>query len=69
MESRRVGRYTAMDNAARTQLLAEAAGAPKPIPHEVAKLTASQVGPHKGGYFSFQLMWDWITEAEPELFN
>ena len=69
MESRRVGRYTAMYNAARTQLLAEAAGTPKPIPHEVAKLTASQVGPHKGGYFSFQPLWDWITEAEPDLFK
>ena len=57
-----------MDIAARTQLLAEAAGTPKPIPHEVAKLTASQVG-HKGGYFSFQLLWDWITEAEPDLFK
>src|SRR5438309_104982 len=61
--------YIAMDNAARTQLLAEAAGTPKPIPHEVAKLTASQVGTHKGGYFSFQPLWDWITEAEPDLFN
>ena len=58
-----------MDNAARTQLLTEAAGTPMPIPHEVAKLTASQVGTHKGGYFSFQPLWDWITEAEPELFN
>ena len=35
----------------------------------VAKLTASQVGPHKGGYFSFQPLWDWITEAEPDLFK
>ncbi len=24
---------------------------------------------HKGGYFSFQPLWDWITEAEPDLFN
>ncbi|MFX4324648.1 class II aldolase/adducin family protein, partial [Acinetobacter baumannii] len=30
--------YIAMDNAARAQLLAEAAGTPKPIPHDVAKL-------------------------------
>jgi hypothetical protein len=45
--------YIAMDNAARMQLLAEAAGQPKPIPHDIAKLTASQIGTHKGGYFSF----------------
>ena len=61
--------YIAMDNAARAQLLAEAAGTPKPIPHEIASLTSRQVGTHKGGYFSFQPLWDWITEAEPDLFN
>ena len=61
--------YIAMDNAARTQLLAEAAGPTKPIPHEIAKLTASQVGTHKGGYFSFQPLWDWIAVQEPDLFN
>ncbi|TYL94888.1 class II aldolase/adducin family protein [Bradyrhizobium rifense] len=61
--------YIAMDNAARAQLLAEAAGTPKPIPHEIASLTSRQVGTHKGGYFSFQPLWDWITAAEPELFN
>jgi ribulose-5-phosphate 4-epimerase/fuculose-1-phosphate aldolase len=59
--------YIAMDNAARTQLLAEAAGTPKPIPHQIAKLTASQVGTHRGGYFSFQPLWDWIVAAEPDL--
>ena len=37
--------------------------------HEIAKLTASQVGTHKGGYFSFQPLWDWITAEEPDLFN
>ena len=61
--------YIAMDNAAQTQLLAEAAGTPKPIPHEIAKLTASQVGTHRGGYFSFQPLWDWIVAAEPDLLD
>ncbi|ABQ35388.1 MULTISPECIES: class II aldolase/adducin family protein [Bradyrhizobium] len=61
--------YIAMDNAARTQLLAEAAGPTKPIPHDIAKHTAGQVGTHKGGYFSFQPLWDWITAQEPDLFN
>jgi hypothetical protein len=58
-----------MDNAARAQLLAEAAGTPRPIAPEVARLTASQVGSHKGGYFSFQLLWDWIVAAEPDLLD
>jgi hypothetical protein len=30
---------------------------------------ANQVGTRKGGYISFQPLWDWITEAEPDLFN
>lgn len=61
--------FIAADNAARTQLLAEAAGKPKPIADDIARLTASQVGTHKGGYFSFQPLWDWIVAAEPDLLN
>jgi ribulose-5-phosphate 4-epimerase/fuculose-1-phosphate aldolase len=61
--------YIAMDNTARTQLLAEAAGTTKPIPHEIAKLTASQIGSHKAGYFSFQPLWDSIVAAEPDLLD
>jgi ribulose-5-phosphate 4-epimerase/fuculose-1-phosphate aldolase len=61
--------YLAMDDAAHAQLLAEAAGQTRLIPHEIAKLTASQIGTHKGGYFSFQPMWDWIVAAEPDLLD
>lgn len=59
--------YIAMDNAARTQLLAEAAGTVSPIDEETARLTAGQVGTHKGGYFSFQPLYEWITHREPDL--
>ena len=45
--------YIAMDNAARAQLLAEAAGTPKPIPHEIARLTVA-AGRHSQGRI-FQL--------------
>ena len=61
--------YIAMEDAAHTQLLAEAAGEPKPIPHEVAKLTHSQVGSPEIGYFSFQPLWDWIVAEEPDLLD
>lgn len=61
--------YIAMDNAARTQLLAEAAGTPRPIAPDVARLTAGQVGTHRGGYFSFQPLWDFIVAAEPDLLD
>lgn len=61
-----VWRYIAMDNAAHAQLLAEAAGIPKPIPHEVASLTASQVGTEFGSWFSFQPLWDRLLANEPD---
>jgi ribulose-5-phosphate 4-epimerase/fuculose-1-phosphate aldolase len=61
--------YIAMHNAARFQLLAEAAGTTKPMPHDVAKLTSTQVGTYKGEFFSFQPLWDWIAAAEPDLLD
>jgi ribulose-5-phosphate 4-epimerase/fuculose-1-phosphate aldolase len=61
--------FISMDNAAHTQLLADAAGKTKPVGHEIARHTASQTGTHKGGYFSFQPLWDWIVAAEPDLLD
>ncbi|MCQ8278128.1 class II aldolase/adducin family protein [Acetobacteraceae bacterium KSS8] len=59
--------FLAMDDAAHTQLLADAAGQTRPIAPEIARLTASQVGRHAGGTASFQPLWDFITAAEPDL--
>jgi ribulose-5-phosphate 4-epimerase/fuculose-1-phosphate aldolase len=61
--------FIAMDNAARTQLLAEAAGTPRPIPAETARLTATQVGSARGGFLSFQPLRDWILSQEPDLLD
>ena len=61
--------YISLEDAARTQLLAEAAGKPIPIPQEIAKLTHSQVGSAEAGYQSFQPLWNWITREEPDLFD
>lgn len=61
-----VWRYIAMDNAAHTQLLAEAAGTPQPIPADIAAHTASQVGTEFGGWFSFQPLWDRLLANEPD---
>ena len=61
--------FIAMDNAAHAQLLTEAAGTPTPISPEIARLTASQGGTHRGGYFSFQPLWDWIVAKEPDLLD
>jgi ribulose-5-phosphate 4-epimerase/fuculose-1-phosphate aldolase len=64
-----VWRYIAFENAAQAQLLSEAAGPTKPIPHEVALHTSKQMGSEAGGWFSFQPLWDVITREEPDLFD
>lgn len=64
-----VWRYIAMENACQAQLLAEAAGKPRPIPHDVARLTAGQMGSEIGGLYAFQPYWDVVTEEEPDLFD
>jgi ribulose-5-phosphate 4-epimerase/fuculose-1-phosphate aldolase len=64
-----VWRYIAFENAAQAQLLSEAAGPTRPIPHEVALHTSGQMGSEAGGWFSFQPLWDVITREEPDLFD
>ncbi|MBV9508690.1 MAG: class II aldolase/adducin family protein [Caulobacteraceae bacterium] len=63
-----VWRYIAMENACQAQLLAEAAGQTKPVPHAVAKHTAAQVGGPFGDY-GFQPYFDLIAREEPDLFD
>jgi ribulose-5-phosphate 4-epimerase/fuculose-1-phosphate aldolase len=64
-----VWRYLAMENACQVQLLAEAAGQTRPMPPQVARHTAGQVGSEIGGVFAFQSYWDIVTEEEPDLFD
>ncbi|MDP3747676.1 MAG: class II aldolase/adducin family protein [Phenylobacterium sp.] len=64
-----VWRYIALENACQAQLLAEAAGQTRPMPPEVARLTASQVGTELGALYSFQPYWDVVSEEEPDLFD
>ena len=61
--------FIAMDNAAHTQLLADAAGKTRPVAHGIARHTAGQTGTHKGGAFSFQPLWEMIVAAEPDLLD
>ena len=62
-------RFIALDNAAHTQLLAEAAGTPRPIPHAVAQHTARQVGTEFGGWFSFQPYRQQILRSEADFLD
>lgn len=63
-----VWRYFSMENACQAQLLAEAAGPTRPVPHDVARHTAAQTGGPYGD-FSFQPYFDVIAREEPELFD
>lgn len=61
--------FIVMENTARTQLLAESAGAVTPIASEIARLTASQVGTEASGILNFQSLWEWIVALEPDLLD
>ena len=61
--------FITMERSAQAQLLAMAAGTPKPIEHETASLTRTQVGSHLAGWLSFQPLYDWITALQPDLFE
>jgi ribulose-5-phosphate 4-epimerase/fuculose-1-phosphate aldolase len=64
-----VWRYLALENACQVQLLAEAAGQTRPMPPDVARHTAGQIGSEIGGFYAFQPYWDVVSEEEPDLFD
>ncbi len=61
--------FITLERSCQAQLLAEAAGKPIPIKHEVATLAHSQVGTHAAGWFSFQPLYDKILREEPDLLD
>jgi ribulose-5-phosphate 4-epimerase/fuculose-1-phosphate aldolase len=61
--------FITMERSCQAQLLAEAAGTPVLIDEDRARLTASQVGNHLSGWFSFQPMYAKITREQPDLFD
>jgi ribulose-5-phosphate 4-epimerase/fuculose-1-phosphate aldolase len=61
--------YIALENAAHTQLLAEAAGTPQPIDEATARHTHSQVGGPEGALYSFESLYEGLVEAEPDLLD
>ena len=59
--------YIALDSACQTQLLAESAGRPQPIPHAMAALTHGQIGRPNGAARAFDALWQGLVAAEPEV--
>ena len=61
--------FITMERSCQAQLLAEAAGTPVLIDPANAALTATQVGSHIAGHFSFQPLYAKITREQPDLLD
>lgn len=61
--------FVALERCCQSQLLAEAAGEPVEIPHELAQAGYEQQGFDAAGWFQFQPFWDEVTREEPEFLN
>lgn len=61
--------FISMERSCQAQLLAEAAGTPKHIHHDMATYTREQTAFPLAGWFSFQPLWQEITRTDPELFD
>lgn len=61
--------FFALERSCQTQLLAEAAGTPVPVRHDMARLTARQVGSPHAGWFSFQPQLARILREQPDLLD
>jgi ribulose-5-phosphate 4-epimerase/fuculose-1-phosphate aldolase len=61
--------YITLERSCQAQLLAEAAGSPILIEHDVALQTRETVGSALAGWFSFQPLYDVITAEQPELLD
>jgi len=59
--------FISMDNAARTQLMAEAVGKPRVLSDETARFTFGQIGSNAAGLRNFSSLWDQIVTEEPDL--
>ena len=59
--------FITMERSCQAQLMAEAAGTPKLIGHEVALLTRDVVGNPLAGKFNFQPLYDVIVAEQPDL--
>jgi ribulose-5-phosphate 4-epimerase/fuculose-1-phosphate aldolase len=61
--------FITMERTCQAQLLAEAAGTPVLISHDVAQKTFGQTGSHRAGWSQFQPLYDVIVAEEPDLLD
>jgi ribulose-5-phosphate 4-epimerase/fuculose-1-phosphate aldolase len=61
--------FITMDRSCQVQLMAEAAGKPRPISPESARVAQKQVGNARVGWFQYQPLWDLIVREQPDLLD
>ena len=61
--------FITMERSCQVQLLAEAAGTPTLVDHEMAQRTQRYVGSNLAGWFSFQPLYDRIVREQPDLLD
>jgi ribulose-5-phosphate 4-epimerase/fuculose-1-phosphate aldolase len=61
--------FITMERNCQAQLLAEAVGTPKHVPHDLATYTREQTAFPMAGWFSFQPLWEEICHTDPDLFD
>jgi ribulose-5-phosphate 4-epimerase/fuculose-1-phosphate aldolase len=59
--------FIALERSCQVQLVAEAAGRPRPIDPDTAALARSQVGSHLSGWRGFQPLYELIVAEQPDL--
>jgi ribulose-5-phosphate 4-epimerase/fuculose-1-phosphate aldolase len=61
--------FITMERSCQAQLLAMAAGEPKLIDPETARMVRAQISGPLAGWFQFRPLWDQITAEQPDLFD
>jgi ribulose-5-phosphate 4-epimerase/fuculose-1-phosphate aldolase len=61
--------FITMDRSCQAQLMAEAAGKPRLISPESARVAQKQVGNARVGWFQYQPLWDLIVREQPDLLD
>jgi len=61
--------FITMERTCQAQLMAEAVGTPKLIPHEMASYTRDLTGFPAAGWLQFQPLWQEICRTDPDLFD
>lgn len=61
--------FITMERTCQAQLLAEAVGTPRHIPHDDAIFTRDNTASSFAGWFNFQPLWEEVQRTDPDLFD